>query len=113
MPADEFLLLEVRDYLRNHGTVSIAGICREFGIDESRVKRWVADERLGYLSPTYTCAFCGESVVEGFLCSCQTPKLTGEYHGPPRALSKRLDDYWDNYSRIRRHQRRDLLIARR
>lgn len=112
-PAEEFLLVEVRGYIRQHGQASIHAICEEFGVNEIRVKRWIAEERLGYHSPKFTCESCGGEVVEGFTCPCQTPKLTGEYHGPPRALTKRLDEYWDKYTRIRKHQRRSLLIARR
>ncbi len=113
-PVDDFLLLEVRDYVRTHGKVSIHEICDEFGIEEFRVQRWIAEDRLGYLSPTYICSHCGGEVVAGFVCPCQTERKPDyQYHGPTRTLTKRRDEYWDRISRIRKHQRREIWAARR
>lgn len=113
-PTDDYLLLEVRDFVRQNGNVSIGDMCDEFSIDESRIQRWVAEDRLGYQRPVYTCEHCGEDVVVGFLCSCQENLLKQSHsNGPPRSLQKRRDDYWDNFSRIRKHQRRELLMIKR
>lgn len=113
-PVDEYLLLEVRDFLRKSGKVSIARVCEEFGVDETRVQRWIAEDRLGYLSPTYTCTFCGNEVVEGFMCPCQNEaRKEFKYFGSPRTVQKRREKYWDEVSQIRKHQRRDIWMIKR
>lgn len=80
---------QVKEYIYEHHTASMADVANEFDIPTQQIKRWVREERLAFSedSPvTLNCESCGAIIRTGRFCANCKRTMVNEFQGMYKKL---------------------------
>ncbi|MBD3266499.1 hypothetical protein GF373_07495 [bacterium] len=113
---NEQLLQQVREFLRNEGRKTVFELSEELSIPPQKIFSWIDSGKLSKNQFKYVCPLCGGDLLND-TCECtslspaeEEPKNPEKFYSAIR-VEERRRKYWEEKSKIRRKQKRDIWLS--
>ncbi len=115
---DEQLLQQAREIAKHQGRLSLFEMADRLGISPMHIYMWIQQGRIRPSVFRYTCPICGRELTQRF-CDCMKKtyvenacggeKYPEKFYSAIR-IQQCKDRYWEQDSRIRKKQRKDIWL---